>query len=234
MSQRLHSGTPSTSTSRRRGRRIAAGGAAISVVAVGIVAASWPIETREQPSGAADLVRSYVANCRDRVEGGYASQRAQDGVRIGPVRWPHLARNYRHLIDSGDLKPPPGTDYPFAYYPLKALAFVRAGATVTLRVPKYERRYLRLLYGDERIPVKGVAEVTLIACRRSASRTARARECQWKPYTACRKGQTQFAGGFAIDFGLAPAKGRCSDLVGKPEDKRPIRKRLFVSQDDRC
>jgi hypothetical protein len=144
----------------------------------------------------------------DRVEGSYASLAEDRATSIGPVTWPNLASNFRHL-SAGDRGPPAGTGFPFRYYPLKALAFVEAGRSATLSVPSSQRSYVRLLYGDERAPRHGTWDVTLVA------------------YTACRRSHTQFAGGFYIDFDRAPEHGRCSELIVREPRRQPVRKPLF-------
>lgn len=153
---------------------------------------------------------------------------------IGPVAWPALADDYRSLVESGELGPPPGTEYPHRYYPIKARALVEAGTTVTLSVPERERSYLRLLYGDEGAPVDGASTVTLVACRRERSAAARARECRWTPHVACGSRRTQFAGRFLVDFEQAPRLGRCAELAVRQEGRAVRREPLFGPAAGEC
>lgn len=189
-------------------------------------------EKRRVPqSPAAAPVR---AECVDRVEGGRVSPRSGAETIIGPVTWPALADNYRSLVESGELGPPPGTEYPYRHYPIKALALVEAGKTVMLSVPQRERPYLRLLYGDEGAPRNGASSVTLVACRRRSTPGAQARECRWAPARACRSRHTQFAGGFLIDFDRAPRRGRCAELAVREAGRGVRRERLFGRDTDNC
>ena len=204
------------------------GCAAVAAVAFGVLVILGPGD-RDQPSKVRlSQAESVSAGCGDRVEGGYEGVRADDATTIGPVEWPYVATNLRQLLRSGELRPPPATGYPYEHYPIKALAFVKAGTTVTLSVPPEQRSYLRLMYGHERAPLEGVPEVTLAACRRSTSAARQARECRWTPYQACRGRYTQFAGSILVDFDRAPEQGSCSELVVRESGRRPVRGRLFA------
>jgi hypothetical protein len=116
---------------------------------------------------------------------------------------------------------------------MKLLAWLPAGERVTIAVPRSQRRWMRLVYGDP--PARAWHAVTLQACRTFASRRARHGECRWPPYGACAWGHTTFAGGIGLDFVHAPHRGVCAALLVWVHDReRPLRKRIFRSGPGEC
>jgi hypothetical protein len=176
-------------------------------------------------------VRPKVRGCRERAEGGkIVPDRTVDTV-IGPmafIRLPGTYRDYASRPDS-ELKPYPRVGMPL----MKSIGVLRAGARVTLVVPRRQRRWMKLVYDFPGF--KGGAAITLQACRRLASRTARHRECGWRPDLACRWRYTQFNGGIGLDFANAPQRGLCAELIVRVRGrKEPLRELLFDSDPGTC
>src|SRR5215216_3819878 len=98
---------------------------------------------------------------------------------------------------------------------------------------------MRLLYMLPIAP-SGTHRATLEACRQLPTRRAQRRECGWGPRLqgaqwACRSRYTQFSGGFALDFASAPRRGRCAELIVRPEGKgAPRREPLFEPRRHTC
>ncbi len=169
-----------------------------------------------------------IRGCRQRVEGGRLSASPSRDTVIGPVAF-HRARSVYRLTSKGPTSSAPQ----FGGTPMKVIAVVQAGREVTLSVPREQRRWLHLLYTQSNRPT---SEITLKACRRFRSRAAQKRECGWSPRTrvACRWNNTQFAGGFSIDFADAPLRGRCAELVMLAPRHRPMRELIFERDPARC
>lgn len=197
-----------------------------------LLALSESSSTPSRPSDAAShgMPSAATRGCRHRVDGRpLRVLRAKDTV-VGPVAFLGAAETYSHHASRPDsaLEPYPGLGMPA----MKILALVRAGTSVTLVVPKRQRSWMKLVYGQAR---RGEYAITLTACRRSRSATERARECGWRPYRACRSSTTQFSGGFGLDFARAPKRGRCAELVVWLEGRRrPLRTRLFKPSRGAC
>lgn len=184
-----------------------------------------PADTSTARAG--DPAPARVVGCRERVEGGRLAPSAGRDAILGPIALLSAASNYRAMVSSPEsARPDPNT----GLNPMKVLALVRAGTTVRLSVPRAQRAWMRLLYGDHR---RGEHTVTLRACRRSASKTQQRRECGWPPHTACRWRNTQFAGGLSIMFAQAPRRGRCAELIASTEGRR-LRARLFRPRPGLC
>jgi hypothetical protein len=175
--------------------------------------------------------RVEVRGCRDRVEGGRLTpDRAEDTI-IGPMAFiglPATYRSYARRPDS-ELMPVPGTGMPS----MKAIGVLRAGARVTLTVPRGQRRWMKVIYDFPHH--RGRHAIALRACRRFESAEARRRECGWRPDVACRWRYTQFSGGFGLDFAKAPRRGRCAKLIVRVAgDDRPLVRRLFRPKPGAC
>jgi hypothetical protein len=175
--------------------------------------------------------RAEVRGCRDRVEGGkIVPDRSVDTV-ISPMAFIRLPGTYRTFASRSDseLKPYPRVGMPM----MKSIGVLRAGARVTLVVPRRQRRWMKLVYDFPGF--RGEPAITLQACRRLASRTARRRECGWRPDLACRWRYTQFNGGIGLDFANAPQRGVCAELIIRVKGKRePLRELLFDSDPGMC
>jgi hypothetical protein len=171
-----------------------------------------------------------VRGCQERVEGpGVVPD--QSATIIGPISLTGLPGAYRGLLATPESEHDlvPGLGIPG----IKALAVVRAGARVTLEVPRRQRRWMKLVYHVQGRPA--YAELTLQACRRVRSRRAQRRECGWRPFLACRWRYTQFAGGIALDVAEAPRQGLCAELIVRVRGReRPLRERLFAPQPGDC
>ena len=186
--------------------------AAGTTVAVLLAADDGGEDGSPRPAQAArsnPFLRGGVRYCWQRVEGGRITPRPRRDAMIGPVAFSHLRDNYRTTLKSGRA----GYDYPpgLNAHPIKSVLLVRAGARVTLIVPRSQRRWMRLFYGLR--GRRGEHAITLHACRRFRSPSAQRRECSWSPHTACRWRNTQFAGGVYVDFDNAPRRGRCAEVA---------------------
>jgi hypothetical protein len=170
--------------------------------------------------------RAEVRGCRDRVEGGkIVPDRSVDTV-ISPMAFIRLPGTSR---SDSELKPYPRVGMPM----MKSIGVLRAGARVTLVVPRRQRRWMKLVYDFPGF--RGEPAITLQACRRLASRTARRRECGWRPDLACRWRYTQFNGGIGLDFANVPQRGICAELIVRVKGKRePLRELLFDPDPGTC
>ena len=175
--------------------------------------------------------RAEVRNCRERVEGGKIVPNPTVDSVIGPmafIRLPTVYRDYASRPNS-ELVPDPDRGMPS----MKSIGVLRAGARVTLEVPRSQRRWMKVIYDYPNH--RGGHAITLRACKTLRSPRARRRECRWRPDLACRWRYTQFNGGFGIDFANAPRRGRCAELIvwtaGK---KEPRREYLFHPQPREC
>jgi hypothetical protein len=206
---------------------VAAGGAGVVALALPGGSNTSSLGSGLGPGGPPDAA---VRGCRQRVEGRTLRARRDLDTIVGPIAFMRAGETYRHYAKRPDsaLQPHPGLSMPA----MKVLALVRAGSSVTLVVPKRQRGWMKLVYGQTR---RGAYAITLRACRRSASEEARARECGWPPYRACRSRTTQFSGGFGLDFADAPRRGRCAKLVvWVAASKKPLRRRLFKPASGAC
>jgi hypothetical protein len=157
--------------------------------------------------------RAPVRGCRGRI--GVTRQKTrEDDTVVGPLRFNMSGYSplpaWRRMVSEDQW--------------LKSVARLRAGAQVTLEVPREQRSWMRLEYAHRR-GGRGVRAVTLRACRHRRSRAAQRRECGWaegvigRPgqvrddYRSCRAGPTFFSGGFTIDYETAPQQGRCAELI---------------------
>jgi hypothetical protein len=147
-----------------------------------------------------------------------------------PAGWSDAQAN--EARDGPGYQPPPGLHAA----PLKQIVTVPAGATVTLMVPRGERRWFSLMF-DTAPPVfeRRESAITLEACRRTTSRTQLLRECGHVGGNACRWGYTEFNGGIYVDFDRAPQRGRCARLfVLRPGSSKPIVGYPFVNDPATC
>lgn len=101
------------------------------------------------------------------------------------------------------------------WVPIKTLVVVQSGSEATVTVPAGQRRWLRLLYTG-----KARTGVRLFPCSKENTPEGLKRECEWKPYLACRSGWTQFNGAVLINFSRAPRSGRCAGLKVSSSGKR--------------
>jgi hypothetical protein len=204
-----------------------------SAAAAAIVAGSTfaLLQNSDGSSSDADSSRSNAASgfsdddppvreCRERVEGGKRVPNRTVDTVIGPVAFIRLPMVYRKEASRPDSE-------------LISIGLLRAGARVTLEVPRSQRRWLKLLYDYP--DFKGAYAITLQGCRRLYSARARRCECGWRPYDACRWRYTQFTGGFRIDYANAPRRGRCAELVVRAKAERePLREFLFDPEPGAC
>jgi hypothetical protein len=172
-----------------------------------------------------------VRGCRERVEGGkIVPNRSVDTV-ISPmafIRLPQVYRDWASRPDS-ELRADPSVGMPS----MKSIGVLRAAARVTLVVPRRQRRWMKVIYDYP--DHDGRYAITLQACRRLDSRSARHRECGWRPDVACRWRYTQFSGGFGIDFANAPRRGLCAELIVRVKGRiEPLRELLFDPDPGRC
>jgi hypothetical protein len=211
---------------RRAGSVALAGLAAVAAAAVVVALAGDDDATapaRDVPA-AAKLPPGGVRGCRERVEGGRYPVERHVATFIGPVTFPASSPNFLAHLRSRNL--PDRTEMPpgLREYPMKNLALVKAGLRATLVVPREQRPWMRILYGGR--SQSGEYSVTLQACRRSRSASARRRECGWRPRVACAWINTQFNGGVYVDYERAPDLGRCAELIVR-SGGRSDRGRLF-------
>lgn len=152
---------------------------------------------------------------------------------VGPVSFLGARSAYISIARSLHLSRGPKDLYPsFPGHALKVIALVDAGEQVTLRVPREQHRWMRLLYDLQGRPRTAI---TLRACRRFATREGQERECGWRPFVACRWRNTQFSGGFVIALAKAPLRGRCAELwVRVRGEKGARREHLFEPEPERC
>ena len=194
-------------------------------VTVAVVVSESGSETDE--IGRAAPASVELRGCRERVEGGELSPVKRRDTVIGPLAFLGLPGEYRNNRSRSE--PIPGVGMPG----IKIIALLRAGARVTVVVPREQRRWMKLLYQQARR--NGVYAITLQACRRHAAQTAPSRECGWSPYITCRWRYTQFNGGFGLDFANAPQRGRCAALIIRVKgSQRPRRARLFRPAPSQC
>jgi hypothetical protein len=155
--------------------------------------------------------------------------RAGRDTVIGPIAFYNLPAQFRPDAQRqghvGSLNAPP----------MKALAIVRAGRTVTITVPRDQRGWMRLFYDRSAYGgAPGSQSVTFRSCRRLTSAQARASECG-ELTTACGSASTQFAGEIYVDYAAAPDQGRCARLeVSVQGESGAVDGHLFDPTGERC
>lgn len=158
--------------------------------------------------------------CAQRVEGGVMTANPRTDFVVGPLSLDRLRAGHRDALARFRL----GTLNDVAA--LKSIAVLTPGARVTIAVPRTQSDWLELAYDFPEDDARGA--IRLAACRRSSSAREQRAECEWAPRLACRTANTQFNGGFRLDFERAPRGGICAALhiwiEGQPG---PLRKRLF-------
>ena len=206
-------------------------GAAVAILVV-VVISSTGEDSPEPPDRVTRSESAPTARaCRKRVEGGkIVPDRAVDTV-IGPMAFIGLARVYRDYASRRDseLLADPNVGMPS----MKSIGVLRAGARVTLVVPRSQRRWMKVIYDYPHH--RGGHAITLQACNTLRSASARRRECGWRPDLACRWRYTQFNGGFGIDFANAPRRGLCAELIVRTHDKPAgFRELIFDPDPGKC
>jgi hypothetical protein len=160
--------------------------------------------------------QAQVRGCPQRIEGGGATftpDPRRDAV-VGPVSFFGARASYRRTPHE-------------SRQPMKVPVVVRSGPPVTLVVPRFERRWLHLVYVNF---TRLTHAVTLKPCRHPATAQAQRHACHWSPYSACRSGLTWYSGGFKINFNRSgPLRARCAMLqVWTSERANPITIRPFT------
>ena len=222
----------------QRSGRFAVAAVAILALGVGLVVLVENAGDPAPPVGvsaeqALPPLPEEARGCRGRVEGGKLATVPGRDTAVGPVSFLAARSAYISTAGSGHLSKGTKNLYPgFPGHALKVVALVDAGEQVTLRVPREQRRWMRVLYDLQGRPRPAI---TLRACRRSRTREGRERECGWRPFVACRWRNTQFSGGFVIDMDNAPLRGRCAELWVKVRgERRTRRQHLFEPEPERC
>ena len=171
--------------------------------------------------------------CRGRVEGGKLTAVEGRDTTVGPVSFLGARSAHRSMARSRHLSKGAENLYPdFPGHGLKVVALVDSGEQVSLRVPREQRRWMRLVYD---LQGRTTTAITLRACRRFTTREEQERECGWGLVLACKWQNTQFSGGFVIALDRAPARGRCAELwVRVRGEKRTRRQHLFEPEPERC
>jgi hypothetical protein len=170
--------------------------------AVGSTAAPSP--TTAAPTRPPGPAGAFVRTCESSVYGDLGDGWREQSVVVGPLAF--VALRYAARQPAVDFRRRGGR-----YQGLKALAVVKAGATVTLTVPAAERRHLSLLYDpgawkeDNRYRIAdGDTAVTFQSCPPAQ--------------TPLGADGTQFNGGFLV------AGPRCATLeVSTPQWRAPRR-----------
>lgn len=208
---------------------------ALGVVATGtgaVSSAQWASVGKSEAEASKPVTRS----CADRVESTTILPDRERDTVIGPVAFYLLPKKY---YPDETLEVPP-SDFPegFPAPPLKTIAVVKAGARATVRVPRWQRRWLYLNY-SERKGEQVRQAVTFEACRRVKPGRATHQECgrptPSRPTRACRAATTQFNGAVVIDYARAPNRGRCASLIVRREGAdRGIRRYLFRPASEPC
>jgi hypothetical protein len=188
-------------------------------------------------AGRATLGSTGVRACGARIEGGPLPRRSGDKV-IGPLNLFNLPAAWsdgqaNEAKDGRGYRPPPGLHA----QPMKEIVTVRAGETITVVVPRSERRWFSLLFNVS--PPKGLehpeSAITFKACRLTTSRQQLVRECGSRHAgNACRWGYTEFNGGVYVDFDRAPLRGRCARLYVQRPGSKPIVGYPFVQDPATC
>lgn len=212
-------------------RKMALGSvAAVAVAAVAVTAALGGADDEERSAlggGAAADVR----DCAERVEGfGPIVPKVGRDAIVGPIAFIGLPITYRDAAARPD-RDDPNIDLTL----LKSVLRVKAGQRVRLVVPEDQRGWMRLVY--ERPKGDGVDRLTVQACPNPPTRRAQRRACSgpgWTTFRACRVPYTEFNGAVGIDFGTAPERGRCAELIVTARGKRPLGKRIFDPAPGEC
>ncbi len=197
-------------------------GTAAAILVVVLISRGEDTSPRQTDRASVGGSPTAARGCRERVEGGrIVPNRAVDTV-IGPmafIRLPTVYRDYASRPNS-ELVPSPDSGMPS----MKSIGVLRAGARVTLEVPREQRRWMKVIYDFPHH--RGGHAITLRACKALRSPRARRRECGWRPDLACRWRFTQFNGGLGIDFANAPRRGLCAELIvgthGRPTARRAL------------
>jgi hypothetical protein len=175
-----------------------------------------------------------VVGCDQRIEGGPLPRRPGDKV-IGGVNFFNLPAGWsdqqaNEAKNRGRLSGLLGA-------PMKQIVTVPAGMTITVVVPRGQRRWFALGFDTStprRFERPGPA-ITFKACRRTKSRAQLLRECDHVGGNACRWGYTEFNGGIYVDFDRAPQRGRCALLyVQRAGTRKPIVGYPFVNDASTC
>jgi hypothetical protein len=122
---------------------VAAAGAAVLLLALpGASNTSSPVGV----GASAGPPDAPVRGCRQRADGRILRPRRESDTIIGPVAFLGAGETYRHFASRPDseLEPYPGVVGPA----MKVLALVRAGRSATLVVPRRQRRWRKLVYGQ--------------------------------------------------------------------------------------
>jgi hypothetical protein len=175
------------------------------------------------------LLDRVFLDCGERVESRPIRPRQPRDTVIGPLAFYRLPENFEPAAQRR------GAPEGLAAPPIKALAVVRAGWTVTVSVPPNQREWMRLFYersahggGD------GSYSVSFRSCPRVVSQAAGRRACG-EMTTACRSGSTQFAGEIYVDYAAAPGRGKCGQaFVRVWGEGRRLRGFLFHPADGEC
>jgi hypothetical protein len=188
-------------------------------------------------TGRVGIGSTPVRGCDQRIEGGPLPRRPGDKV-IGGVNFLNLPPSWadaqaNEARDGPGYQPPPG----LRAAPMKEAVTVPAGMTVTVIVPRRERRWFALMF-DTSAPhalERPESAITFKACRRTKSRAQLLRECGHLGGNACRWGYTEFNGGIYVDFDRAPQRGRCARLyVQRAGNSKPIVGYPFVDDPATC
>jgi hypothetical protein len=162
-----------------------------------------------------------VRGCDARIQGGPLPRRPADKV-IGGVNFFNLPAAWSdaqatEAKGGPGYQPPPGLNA----QPMKQIVTVPAGTTITVVVPREERRWFALLFDTS--PPRGLERtepaITFTACGRTRSPL----------------GYTEFNGGVYVDFDRAPRRGRCARLdVQRAGSSKPIVGYPFVNDPTTC
>ncbi|HEV3000885.1 MAG TPA: hypothetical protein VGW75_09130 [Solirubrobacteraceae bacterium] len=188
-----------------RRARVLLGCAAAAAVAAPVVLAA---RDEDDDGGPRELPRAF-RDCAERAEAAPIRPRAGRDAVIGPIAFYEMPTRF----DPGAQRR--GRVGRVAAPPMKALAIVRPGHTVTVSVPPEQRPWMRLFYeGSAYGGAEGSHVVTFRACPR-----------RW----------TQFPGEIAVDYAAAPDEGRCARLaVTVGGGRRGLTGRLFDPAGERC
>ena len=214
---------------KQRGRMFA-GAVAADVLGVAVLLLLQRSD-ESSPTEDSAATAAPVRGCHERVDGPRIVPDPRVDTVIGPMgflRLPAVYRDYASRRDA-ELLADPDVGMPS----MKSIGVLRAGARVTLSVPREQRRWLKVIYDSP--DHHGGHTITLDACNTFNSSAARRRECRWKPDRACRSGATQFNGGFGVDFVNAPRRGLCAKLIVRVKGRRqPLRHLLFDPAPGTC
>jgi hypothetical protein len=169
--------------------------------------------------------------CQRRVEGPKVVPNPKADTVIGPMAFIGIPDTYRDYASRPDSELRRFAEDGFTS--MKSLGVLRAGARVTLVVPRAQREWLKVVYDGP--DFEGRSAFTLQACRRFDSPRAQRRECRWRPFLACRWRYTQFNGGFAVNFAEAPRRGLCARVAVRVRGRtEPLRRFVFDPEPGAC